>query len=362
MKIVERSPGTFILYWEVGRNTSGRQNKKTETFKGSRQDAELRWRDVQASIEQMEIRAPSSGSVADVAAQYVAERSLVWTSKTLIKNLMLLREHILPAVGSIQVKKLTRADCRRLVSDIVAAGGPHTADDVRGLLSQVCAYAVAVGLISTNPVKGMPPHKVVRGEIRSWTDAEASQFLTAVFGHRLYPLYALALATGMRMGELLGLTWGDVDLERSVISVGRHAGRTGSGTGTATGRGARCLDLGPVAVRLLEGHRELLTKERGMLEMRESDLVFPSLAGTPLRHQNVVRNFRLIIRVADVPPIAPHCLRTTSAAHLLAVGVDPRVVAERLGHKTPDAPEIDADALTAMHREAADRGDDFFSL
>lgn len=360
MKIVERSPGKFILYWEVGRNTSGRQSNKTETFKGSLQDAELRWRDVQASIEQMEIRAPSSGSVADLAAQYVAEQSLVWTSKTLIRNLMLLREHILPTVGSVQVKKLTRADCRRLVSDLVAVGRPHTADDVRGLLSQVCHYAIAIRLISANPFKGMPQPRLDGDEIGGWTDAEASRFLTAVFGHRLYPLYALALATGMRMGELLDLAWEDVDLEGSVISVRRHTGRTGSGAGAATGRGARRVDLGPVAIRMLASHRERLVKERRVLKVRASDLVFPSLAGTPLRQQSVLRNFRLMIRVADVPPIALHNLRSTNADHLLATGVSPGVVSERLGHRLPLAVQIDADVLSEMRREAAKRSDDFF--
>lgn len=361
MRIVERAPNTFVLYWDLGRDTSGRRHQKTETFKGSCQDAERRWREVQADIEQRKIGAPSTGSVADVAAQYVAERSLIWRSKTLALNSMLLGEHILPVLGSVQIKKLRRSDCHRVVSELVSLGKAPRADQVRSLLSAVCDYAVEIGLISANPAED-PRHPVgSKKEIAGWTDAEAHRFLAAAFGHRLYPLYVLALATGMRMGELLALSWTDVDLEGCIITVSRTALSTGRAT--ASRRGVRRIGIGPVAVRMLEGHRSRLASERGVLGEQESDLVFPSVAGTPIRHQNLVRNFALLVRVAAVTPIAIDRLRNTSARHLLTAGVDPRVVSERLGHQAPRlffTLPIDADALLTMQKEAAQRGDDFF--
>ena len=174
-------------------------------------------------------------------------------------------------------------------NDVAAASAARlrNRDQVRSLLSAVCDYAVEIGLISANPAED-PRHPVgSKKEIAGWTDAEAHRFLAAAFGHRLYPLYVLALATGMRMGELLALSWTDVDLEGCIITVSRTALSTGRAT--ASRRGVRRIGIGPVAVRMLEGHRSRLASERGVLGEQESDLVFPSVAGTPIRHQNLVR-------------------------------------------------------------------------
>ena len=174
----------------------------------------------------------------------------------------------------------------------------------------------------------------------------------------------LALNTGMREGELLGLRWKDVDLESHSIQVRASVQRVGGKLRilepkTATSR--RQISLSKAAVRGLRRHRAAQSEERlragGTWE--DQDLVFPNQVGRLLEASNMLRrSFRPLVARAAVPPIRFHDLRHTAATLMLSRGVHPKVVAEMLGHSQISITlDLHSHVTPTMQREATDAMD-----
>jgi integrase len=197
-----------------------------------------------------------------------------------------------------------------------------------------------------------------RPEIRALDADQTRALLAAARGDALEALYALAVATGLRLGELLGLRWGDVDLEAAAVHVRRAAveGRGGCVTFAEpkTSRSRRMVDLSAFAIAALGRHRARLgaTPHPGRL-------VFTSSEGLPIRRTNLHRrSFKPLLVRAGLPDVPFHALRHTAATLALAAGVHPKIVQERLGHSSI-ALTLDtySHAVPTLGRDAADRLD-----
>ena len=154
---------------------------------------------------------------------------------------------------------------------------------------------------------------------------------------RLSAVVVLAVTTGLRRGEILGLRWEDIDLDRAILQVRRTLEQARGGLRfkePKTERGRRLVALGPDAVETLRRHRLEQIKERVALGQRykNSDLVCARLHGTPLDPAEVTAGFAKLIRSLDLPRVRLHDLRHGHATHLLRLGIHPKVVSERLGH------------------------------
>jgi integrase len=179
-------------------------------------------------------------------------------------------------------------------------------------------------------------------EMRPFSEDEARTFLEVVrqSGERFEGLYVLAISTGLRRGELLGLRWDDVDLERGTLRVGRalvrEGGRHTLGE-TKTRRGRRQINLTPRTVNALKAHRkkQLEWKMRLAGLYKDYGLIFASEVGTPVNPENLVkRSFKPLLKKASLPEIRFHDLRHTCATLLLGRGVHPKLVQELLRHAT----------------------------
>jgi integrase len=150
----------------------------------------------------------------------------------------------------------------------------------------------------------------------------------------------LAITTGLRRGELLGLKWDDVDLERGTLRVGRSLVREGGRHTvgeTKTRRGRRQVNLTPRTVNALKAHRKRQLEEKMRLVGTYEDrgLIFSTTIGTPVNPENLVnRSFKPLLKKAGLPEIRFHNLRHTCATLLLGRGVHPKLVQELLGHAT----------------------------
>jgi integrase len=150
----------------------------------------------------------------------------------------------------------------------------------------------------------------------------------------------LAITTGLRRGELLGLRWDDANLDRGILRVGRGLVREGGRHivgETKTKRGRRQVNLTPRTVAALRSHRKRQVEQRVKLASLYEDhgLIFASQSGTPLNPENLVkRSFKPLLKKAGLPEIRFHDLRHTCATLLLGRGVHPKIVQELLGHAT----------------------------
>lgn len=176
-------------------------------------------------------------------------------------------------------------------------------------------------------------------------------------GDRLEALYVLAVATGLRQGELLALRWCDIDLPARTLTVQRNLVQLNGRleiTEPKTAASRRRVDLPCVAVAALEAHRR-----RRPAAPHPTAFVFADAKGGPIRKQNLVRrSFRPLLGRAGLPRIRFHDLRHTAATLLLAEGVHPKIVAERLGHSSVTITlDTYSHVLKGMQREAASKLD-----
>ena len=202
--------------------------------------------------------------------------------------------------------------------------------------------AIKWRVVTVSPVAGVGSPSILRRDMATFTVEQAQSFLSAAAdeGAKWHGFSTLVLMSGCRPGELKALRWSDLDLERGPFSIQRHAQRI-VGIGIVTGQTKTAGSRRPVAVgagvvALLRRHRVVQAKERLAMGPLWTDhgLVFPSESGSILEDKRVHHVFRRVCERAGVPAIRPYDLRHSSASLLLAAGVHPRVVAERLDTPT----------------------------
>jgi len=158
-----------------------------------------------------------------------------------------------------------------------------------------------------------------------------------------YALYYLAIVTGMRQGELLGLQWRNLDLEKGIIKVVQNLKRLPNGKlvfgKPKTKTSIRSLTVGEDTIDVLKEQKVRITSEREDIKVKnlwkEMDMVFPSTIGTPIDPTNLLKKFRKLLKKAGLPRLRFHDLRHTSASLMLNNGVDVLVASRRLGHSKP---------------------------
>jgi integrase len=199
------------------------------------------------------------------------------------------------------------------------------------------------GLIPRNACEAVRPPKVELKEVTPLDQQQAKALLEAASGDRLSALYVLAFHTGMREGELLGLTWEDVDLERGLLRLRhvlvREGGKTALGD-LKTPKSRRSVRLAGVAADALRDHLERQLIEIGRMGSlyQPGGLVFATESGTLINPSNLRnRSFKPLLRRAfgeAGPDICFHDLRHTCATLLLSQGTHPKLVQKLLGHAT----------------------------
>jgi integrase len=329
-------------------------------------DAEVR--DLQDRIYYRDMAAAAGGTVDEAAAAVDKER--------LARLTQFRRQHPDPPPDTDETAEappsdLTAEHIERFYHDRIAAGAkPRSVAYMHAVLHKALRDAVRRHLIPWNAADAVvPPRNSAERIARSLTIEEAQRLLEAASEDRgLGPLYVLAVYTGMRQGELLGLRWGDVDLtaayltvERTLAWIPRPSPKPGEPKGQweygapKSRAGMRTVALAPAAVQALREHQireatRLLVLGR---ELGRGTLVFSDQWGEPLRGRHITtRSLPALLARAGLPPIRFHDLRHTAATLLLRAGVSPHEVAAHLGHSQVQMTlQVYAHVLDGMQRQ-----------
>ncbi len=263
------------------------------------------------------------------------------------------RNHLIPRLGRITLAQLTPTHVTAMHSQMLADGlAPRTVGHAHRILGRALREAEVAGIVARNVCRLVHPPRVPHHEMRTLTAEQARALIAAADGDRFHALYAVALASGARQGELLALRWSDVDMDagtiritRTLICGARGGARKDGGvphvawtfTEPKTDSSRRTIPIGRTAVEVLRRHRKGQAAERlrAGRAWQDGDLVFATTIGTPVDASNLRAEYYAILARSGLPHIRFHDLRHTAATLLLEAGVHPRAVADRLGHATP---------------------------
>jgi integrase len=263
----------------------------------------------------------------------------------------IVRLHVKPTLGRTKLEKLNTMQLERLYRQKFDAG--LSAGRVRYIhvtIRKALKDAVRLQLLSRNVADAAIPPRVVKTEIEPLTHDQMRCLLDAATGDKLHALYVLAITTGMRQGELLGLQWKDIDLEAGTLRMSRSV-YDGVISPPKTNAGRRTIRLSKLAIAAMRKHRVESAKRC------ISEWVFPNTRGTTIGHQNLHnRSWKPLLKRAGLPhSVRFHDLRHSCISLLLAHGVPIKVVSEMAGHADVSiTPSVYGHVLPDMQSTTAD--------
>ena len=248
--------------------------------------------------------------------------------------------HVLPMLGKVQLQKLSPQHLQKLYNQKLAEGyAPQTVKHIHRVLHRALGDALRWLLVARNICDAVDAPRVPKKEMQALTGEQAQQFLAVAAGDPLEALYVVALTTGMRQGELLGLKWTDLDLAVGTVQVRRTITRLAKKGFTVsepkTAKSRRKIHLTHLAIEALKRHRirQNEAKLAAGPAWDEQGWVFCNTVGRPIEVGNMIRrSFRRILTKAELPIIRFHDLRHSAASLLLSLGVHAKIVQELLGH------------------------------
>lgn len=250
-----------------------------------------------------------------------------------------IKNHILPELGAVPIQKLTADRLLKFYADKGAAGvGSRTIRLCHLHLRQALRQAIRLDLVARNVADLVSPPKGQPREMKVWTDEQARTFLAVAGNSRYGPIWILALATGMRKGELLGLRWRDVDFERRMLQVRQTVGQLRGRIEfkpPKTKSSLRTISLPAEVITLLREQRQRQSERRLALgeAWNDHDLVFTVGNGNPIHPDNVRHDFERLVREANVPMIRIHDQRHTHVTLAILAGANLKALSEAVGHR-----------------------------
>lgn len=276
-----------------------------------------------------------------------------------------IRTHLGPGLGALRLDRLSPLDVQRFYADRAATLSPSTLAWLHGLLNQAMRAAVRLRLIPENPCAGVERPGGASPEAAHWSVAEARAFLAATETDADALLWRLLLLGGLRLGEALALRGADADADPPAVVVRRtltldRGGRPAMGRAAKTPAGSRRVELPASCDHAMRAQRDRVAFLRRAAgdAWHEADLLFPAADGRPRTTNHARQRFARLVAAAGLPPMTPHGCRHTHGTALMALGVSPRIVSDRLGHAGVQITmDLYGHPSGGMQREVAERLD-----
>jgi integrase len=353
---------------------SGKRKIATTTVRGTRKDAEKELRRLLRTLDTGEHVDPSRMTVEQWLAKWLKAIADEVALRTHERYSEIVNNFLVPALGKLQLNKLTPTHIQSAYSEWAVSGrrdgksgglSPRTRRHIHRILSSALARAVEQQVLVRNPCdafkKRLP--KVERREIAALTAHQSQELLATIQHTRVFWPVLIALATGMRRGEILGLRWRNVDLEGGVVRVVESLEQTKAGLRVKAPKNEkpRAITLPGFAAEGLRRLRLQQAEELLLLGVRQNGdtLVCSRADGLPLQPRSLTHEFTYLMnRIKNLPRVRFHDLRHSHATQLLLAGVHPKVAQERLGHSTISVTlDLYSHVTGTMQEDAASRID-----
>lgn len=346
--ITRRGKSSWRLKFDLGRDpATGERQTRVVTVRGKRQDAEKELTRLLTSADAGTLVEPSKMTVAEYVRAWL-DGPTGLAGKTLERYRQLAEQQIIPHLGTLALQKLRPANVEEWHGKLIKSGGKagralsaRTVGHAHRVLHRALERATKAEIIARNVAHAIAPPKVEAAEVEALDALQIGQVLRALERRRLYPIAALALATGMRRGELLALRWSDLNLDDATVRIERSLEETKAGLkfkGPKTRHGRRTISLPSSVIEPIRAQRKQQLEMRVALGLGKPDaetLVFSLPDGSPMSPDNLSRDWRDSVKSLKLPQVMFHALRHTHASALIAKRLDILTISRRLGHGSP---------------------------
>jgi|AP95_1055475.scaffolds.fasta_scaffold04961_1 integrase len=337
--IKTRSKGSWTIIFNLGRDpATGKRKQQWVTVRGTKKQAETRLAELLNQMDTGGFIKPTKETFGSFLQRYLDDYISTQIRATTLEAYQQRGKHLIDGLGHIPVSELREEHIHKYYREKSKTLSPGTLIKHHNLLRSALSQGVIWRTLTRNVAEAVKPPKVSRKEMRALTGPEVHRMLEACEDTAWHSIFHTLTWTGLRRSELLGLRWKDVDLILASLRVVQSVQRLNTGEfivqepKTASGR--RTIALSPASCLVLREHREKQEADATLLgrQLAEDDLVFSHPDGSPRDPSTLTLAFRRLTRRIGLDGVRLHDLRHTMASLYLEQGVNPKTVAERLGH------------------------------
>lgn len=366
--IRQRKDGRWEARITVGRNPSTGKQIQKSIYGKTQAEVSKKLRELCKEVDDGIYKEPVKYTVKDWAEIWLNEYTGNLKPLTVKQYTTYINNRIVKNMGSVKLTRLDTPIIQRFYNQLTKEGlSPVTIKNIHSILHSMLETAVEVGYMRTNPSNICKLPKSEKKQIKPLENADISKLLEALKGDKYESLYTVDLFTGLRQGELLGLTWDCIDFKKGTMYIYRQLQfNKGSYYFTSLKNGkTRTIALAPYVLNILRNQKawqaECQLKSYGMWNNKD-DLVFTNELGGHLTQNYTYRHFKKIVSNIGIPDARLHDLRHTFAVSSLQSGNDVKTVQEALGHHTAAFTlDVYGHVTEEMRKASADRLETFIN-
>jgi integrase len=333
--------GTWEFVFDGGRRPDGSRIQVRRRGIKSRREALNLMAKLRTEIIDGSYIDPTKVRVIDFMQEWFNERLGNVEPETYDRDYGLFKNHISKRLSNIEIQKVTPLMTQKLINKLNDELSASTVRIIYSLLRQTFKKAIYPHkLIKENPMDDITLPKKKKIPMKVWEENTIKMFIDKAkdlkIGHRYYRGYVIALLTGMRRGEILGLRWSDVDLENGLLYIRQivSSQSTKIKDRTKTEAGTRTVSIPNLLIELLKEQKNQVEEEKRAYgeNYQDNDLIICTLKGTPICPKNFFRTFKDVCKKLELPIIRFHDLRHSHVTLLIAKNTNPKIISERIGH------------------------------
>ncbi len=368
--------GKEYTYWEARYTAgfdpnTGKQVQRSISGKTQKEVAQ-KLKAVTAAIDAGTYTAPCKMTVGEWLDSWTQDYLGNIKPNTATVYLSVINTHIKPGIGTLKLDALSPHAVQNFYNNLGKGTAekeglsPKTIKNVHGIFHKALQQAVVNGYIRTNPADNCSLPRITKPELKPLNENQIRDFMNAIHGHRFEALYLVTLFTGMREGEILGLTWDCVNFDKGTILINKQLQKVRNKpeyriVSTKNGK-SRCLTPASFVMETLKQVRYQQQENMRLCgkQWKNTEFVFTDELGQHLKHRTVYNNFKLLAAKIGSPETRFHDLRHSYAVVSIQSGDDIKTVQENLGHATAAFTlDVYGHVTEQMKKESAARMDRF---
>lgn len=367
--------GKKYVYWEarytLGTDPgTGKQIQKSITGK-TLKEVSQKLKEITLQIDKKVFVEPSQMCVGQWMTVWLNDYSNNLKPSTKRVYAAFIRSRIVPGIGSVSLKNIHPAVIQHFINDLSKPNGanlsPKTIKDIHGIIHKALAQAVVLGYIPNNPADNCVLPKIVKQKIAPLDDEDMPRFMEEISANPFKMIYITVLFTGLRRGEVCGLTWDNVDFKRNLIYVTQQLQKLPSDETylfvPPKSSSARTVPIPESLSKLLKAHRAAqahMALKAGPAWHNHLNLVFTNSLGRYVSPNSLSRDFKRVVCKIGRPELRFHDLRHTYATLALRAGDNVKTVQDNLGHATAAFTlDVYGHVTNDMKKESAQRIEQF---